>query len=72
MNWTILVLEYKNKKHCKVFHLSTKLIAKSSDIDEAFKSLHWSIIIKIKDSASKDWIVFDVIIKQSIKIFEFA
>ena len=41
-----------------------------SDIDEAFKSMHQSIMTKIKNYASKDWIVLDVIIKHNIKIFE--
>ena len=47
-----------------------KLIASASDIDEAFKSMHQSIMKKIKNHACEDWIVFDVIIKRSIKIFE--
>ena len=47
-----------------------KLIASDSDIDEAFKSMYQSIITKIKNYASEDWIVLDVIIKYIIKIFE--
>ena len=47
-----------------------KLIASTSDIDEAFKSMHQSIMTKIKNHACEDWIVFDVIIKRNIKIFE--
>ena len=46
-----------------------KLIASVSDIDEAFKSMHQSIMTKIKSYACEDWIVLDTIIKHSIKIF---
>ena len=67
---TILVLVYKKRNDCKIFHSSTKLIASYSESDEAFKSMHQSIMTKIKNYASKDWIVLDVIIKHSIKIFE--
>ena len=48
-----------------------KLIANDSDIDEALKSMHQSIIKKIKNYICRDFIVLDVIIKHSIKIFEF-
>ena len=41
-----------------------------SDIDKTFKSMHQSIMKKNKNYACKDWIVSDVIIKHSIKIFE--
>ena len=68
----ILVLEYKKRNDCKIFHLSTKLIASDSDIIEAFISMHQSIMTKIKNYASEDWIVLDIIIKYSIKIFECA
>ena len=61
----ILVLEYKKRN----VHLSTKIITSDSDIDEAFISMHQSIMTKIKNCASKDWIVLDVIIKHNIKIF---
>ena len=67
---TILVLDYKKRNDRKIFHSSAKLIASDSDIDEAFKSMHQSIMTKIKNYACKDWIVLDVIIKHSIKIFE--
>ena len=67
---TILVLDYKKRNDCKIFHSSTKLIANDSGIDEAFKSMHQSIITKIKNYACKDWIALDVIIKHSIKVFE--
>ena len=38
----------------KIFHSSTKLIACDSDIDEAFKSMHQSIMTKIKNYPSED------------------
>ena len=62
---TILVLDYKKRNNCKIFHSSAKLVTSDSDINEVFKSMHQSIMTKIKN-----WIVFDVIIKHSIKIFE--
>ena len=64
-----LVLEYKKRSDCKIFHSSTKLIASNSDIDESFISMHQSIITKIKNYASEGWIDLDVTIKHSIKIF---
>ena len=64
-------LDYKKRNDCKIFHSSTKLIVKNSDIDEAFKSMHQSTMTRIKTYADKDWIVVDVVIKHSIKIFEF-
>ena len=68
---TILVLDYKKRNDRKIFHSSAKLIASDSDIDEAFKSMHQSIMTKIKNYASEDWIVLeDVNIKDSIKIFK--
>ena len=67
---TTLVLDYKKRNNRNIFHSSAKLIASDSDIDEAFKSMHQSIMTKIKNYACKDWIVLDVIIKHSIKIFE--
>ena len=60
---TILVLHYKKRNDCK-------LIASDSDIEEAFNSMRQRIMTKIKNYACEDWIVFDVIIKHSIKIFE--
>ena len=38
-------------------------------MDEAFRSVHQSIMQKIKNYASEDCIVLDVIIKRSIKYF---
>ena len=67
---TILVLDYKKRNDRKIFHSSAKLIASDSDIDEAFKSMHQSIMTKIKNYACKYWIISDVIIEHSIKIFE--
>ena len=42
----ILVLDYKKRNCHKIFHSSTQLIASNSDIDEAFKSMHQSIMTK--------------------------
>ena len=67
---TMLVLDYKKRNDRKVFHSSAKLIASDSDIDEALKSMHQSIMTKTKNYADKDWIVLDVIIRHNIKIFE--
>ena len=66
----VLVLDYKKRIDCKIFHSSAKLIVSDSEIDEAFKSMHQSIMTKIKNYGSKDWIVLDVIVKHSINIFE--
>ena len=43
-----------------------------SDIDEAFISMHQSIVTKLRNYASEDWTVLDVITKTSIKISECA
>ena len=67
---TILVLDYKKRNNRKIFHSSVTQIASVSDIDEAFKCMHQSIMTKIRNYACKNWIVLDVIIKHSIKIFE--
>ena len=48
----------------------SKLTGSYSDIDEAFKFMHQSIMTKIKKYASEDCIVLDAIIKYIIKIFE--
>ena len=69
---TILALEYKERNDHKIFHSSAKPIASDSDIDEAFNSVHQSIMTKIKNSATEDWILLDVIMKHSIKTFECA
>ena len=66
----ILFLDYKKRNACKIFHSSAKLIASDSGIQEGFKSMHQSILIEIKNYASEDGIVLDIIIKHSIKIFK--
>ena len=50
-----LVLEYKKRNECKIFHLSVKLIASDSDIDEVFISMYQSILTKITNYASEFW-----------------
>ena len=67
---TVLVLDYNKRNGRKIFHSSTKLTASDSDTDEAFKSMHQSIMTKIKNYACKDYIVLDAVLKLSIKIFE--
>ena len=67
---TILVLDYKKRNNCKIFHSSTKLITSDSDIDEVYKSMHQSIMTIIKNYAREDWIVLYVIINNSIKTSE--
>ena len=47
-------------------HSINKIIASDSDIDEAIKAL-WQ---KWNKYTSENWIVLDVILKHSIKIFE--
>ena len=37
-----------------MFQVSAKLIASDSEIDEAFESMHQSIMTKIKNYACKD------------------
>ena len=66
----MLVLDYKKRNDCKLFHLSANLIDSDSDIDEAFKSVHQSSNTEIKNYASEDWIFLDVILKHRIKLFE--
>ena len=53
-NQTILVLDYKKRNDCKIFYSCTKLIATDSDIHEAFKSMHQSIMAKMKNYAYED------------------
>ena len=66
----ILILNYKERNNRKIFQSSAKLIVSVLDIDEAFKSMHQSIMTKMRNSVRKDWIVLDVVIRYSIKIFE--
>ena len=51
---SILILEYKKRNAGKIFNSSAKLISSDSDNDEAFKSMHQSIMTKTKTSASED------------------
>ena len=44
----ILVLEYKERNHYKIFHSSVKLNSSDSDINEEFISMHQSIMTRIK------------------------
>ena len=67
---TILVLTYKRRNDSKIFHLSVKVIASDSDIDESFKSMHQSIMMKRKNSAAEYWKVIETTIEHSFKIFE--
>ena len=53
----VLVLDYKKRNDRKIIHSSTKIIASDSDIDESFKTMHQSIITKIKNYACEDSIV---------------
>ena len=53
----ILVLDFKKRNDSKIFHSSTKQIACGLDIDDALKSMHQSIMTKIKNYASEDLIV---------------
>ena len=50
---TVVVLDYKKRNNRKIFHSSAKLIANDSEIDEAFKSMHKSIMTTIKNHADK-------------------
>ena len=45
------------------------MITSDSEIDGGFKSMHQICMAKIKNYACKTWIVLDVIIKHSIKVF---
>ena len=44
----MLALEYKTRNGREIVHSSTKITASDVDIDEAFKSMHQSIITKMK------------------------
>ena len=50
---TILVSDYKKGNNSQSFQSSAKLIASKPVIDEAFESVHQSIMTKIKISAMK-------------------
>ena len=66
----MLVLDYKKRNDCKIFHSSVKLIVSDWEIDEAFKSMHQSIMTKIKDYPGEDCIVLNVNIKHCVKMFK--
>ena len=51
---TILFLEYQKRNNRRTFHSNAKLIASDSDIDEAFKSKHQSIMSTMKNYAGED------------------
>ena len=54
----------------EICHSSTKLIVNDSDVDKAFRSMHQSAVMTIKNWDIKDWIV-KPILEHGIKIFEF-
>ena len=60
---TIVVLGYKKRNDRKTFHSSTKLVASDLDIDEAFKSMHQSVIRKMKKYVCENWNALDVVIR---------
>ena len=66
----VLVLDYRKRNNCKIFHSSSKLISSVLGINEAFISMHQSIMTKIKNYDCKDWLVLDAIIKHNNMIFE--
>ena len=70
----ILVLQYKKRNDKKIFHSYNKLITIDSEslADESFNLRIKALWIKVKNYASKDWILLDVIIKYSIKFFACA
>ena len=41
-------------------------ISSASDIDEAFESMHQSIMTKTKNYGSGDWVVLDAVMMHSI------
>ena len=62
----IVILEYNKRNDHKIFHSCTKPIASDSDIYEAFKFMHQSIMSKIKYCACDDQVVLDEIINHGI------
>ena len=68
----ISVLYHKKGNNHKIIHSSAKVIVIDSDIDELIKCMHQRIMKKIKKYACENWIVLDIIIKHSIKIFDCA
>ena len=64
----ILLLDYKKRNDCKIFHSSGKLIA---SVETLMRHLNPRIKVlwqKIKNYTCKDWIALDVIIKHSVSI----
>ena len=53
-----------------MFHSCTKIIASDLDIDEAFKSMHQSIMAKINNYTCECYIAIDTVTKHNIKIFK--
>ena len=51
---SILILEYKERNGHKIFYSNAKLIVSDSDIDEAFESMHQSIMTKAKNFHRED------------------
>ena len=64
-----MFLDYNQRNDGNIFHSRAKLIASNSDIDKTFKSIHQSIMTKIKNYTCKNRIDLDVIIKHGMKIF---
>ena len=52
----VLILDYKKRNNSQIFHSCTKLIANDLDTDETFKSMHQSIITKMKNYPCEDYI----------------
>ena len=63
---------YKKKSDCKIFHSSTKLIASGSDINEAFNSMHQSIMETNKKLFQGRLDCLRCNYNASVKIFESA
>ena len=59
---TTLALDNKKGHDRKIFHSSAKIIASDSAIDEAFKSIHQSIMTKIRNYACEYWIVLQMLV----------
>ena len=70
---TILVLENKkiddHQLMRKIFHSSSKLVAIDPDIDKVFRSMHQSVMTKIENSFSEDWLA-KTIVEHDTKICE--
>ena len=70
---TVLILEYKKsdyrKSIRKIYHSCDRLIASDSDVDKVFESMHQSIMTKLKNYISKDWIV-ETNAKHGVKVFK--